>query len=105
MSLIVLLQFIFGNNRTEKSKYRKKIFKALIDSVIIHEKFVLVINEEQNYRSLNESSRTNNSQLGDIERDRLMEHGKRIGIDEILREGETQNLNLKYKIKSLEIIR
>lgn len=66
---------------------------------------MLVINEEQNYRSLNESIRTNDSQLGDIERDRLMEHGKRIDIDEILREGETQNLNLKYKIKSLEIIR
>ena len=66
---------------------------------------MLVINEEQNYRSLNESIRTNDSQLGDTERDRLMEHGKRIDIDEILREGETQNLNLKYKIKSLEIIR
>ena len=66
---------------------------------------MLVINEEQNYRSMKESIRTNESQLGDIERDRLIGHGKRIGIDEILRDGERQNLNLKYKIKYLEITR
>ena len=66
---------------------------------------MLVINEEQNYRSLKESIRTNESQLGDIERDKLIGHGKRIGIDEILRDGERKNLNLKYKIKYLEITR
>ena len=42
---------------------------------------MLVINEEQNYLRLIESIRTKDGQVGDIERDRLIDHSKRIGFD------------------------
>ena len=52
----------------------KIIFNALINSDINHEKFTLVVNEEENYPRPKESIRTKDSQLDDIERDRLIEH-------------------------------
>ena len=61
------------------------IYKAQIDSDISHEELTLVINEEQKYLRLKESIRTKYCQQGDIERDRLTEHYKRIGISEILK--------------------
>ena len=61
------------------------IYKAQIDSDISHEEFTLVINEEKKYLRLKESIRTKDCQQGDIERNRLIEHGKRIGINEILK--------------------
>ena len=57
----------------------KMISKALIDSDISHEKFTLMINEEQYCLRLKESIRTKDSPLGAIERDRLTERGERIG--------------------------
>ena len=54
----------------------------MIDSNISHEKFTLLINEEMIYAERKkESIRTKDSQLADIERDRLTENGKSIGID------------------------
>ena len=44
--------------------------------------------------------KTVSNQLGDIERDRLIEHGKKIGIDKILKQNERQCLKIsksKYK--------
>ena len=52
------------------------ISKALTDSDISHEEFVLVTNKEQNYFRLKESIGAKDDQLSDIERDRLIEHGK-----------------------------
>ena len=42
-----------------------------------------MINEEQNYCRLKESIRAKNNQLGDNERDILMERGKRIEKNQI----------------------
>ena len=100
---------IIGHNQKEK-KERKKfallpriklssikriICKTLTD---IHEEFTLVINEERNCLRLKNSIRTKNSLQGDVEKDRLIEHGNRIGIHEILKQNDRQSLNLKTKV-------
>ena len=51
-----------------------------------------MINEEQNYFRLKESIRAKGDQLSDIERDRLIEHGKRVG--------QNERLNTKTKHKT-----
>ena len=76
----------------------EKRSKALNDSDISHEEFTLVINEEPNYHRLKEGIRIKDSQLDDIKKERLIELGKRIWIYEKLKENETQNSKLKYKI-------
>ena len=42
----------------------------------------------ENYRRLMDSIRTKNNQRGDIERDKSVEHIKRISVNEILRQNE-----------------
>lgn len=77
-------------NSIEKIKSR-----ALVDSDIIYDKFILAINKEQNYLRLKERIRTKGNKLGDIERDRLIEHSKRIKINEIL--SRTKEKSMKFK--------
>lgn len=77
-------------NSIEKIKSR-----ALVDSDIIYDKFMLAINKEQNYLRLKERIRTKGNKLGDIERDRLIEHSKRIKINEIL--SRTKEKSMKFK--------
>ena len=79
----------------------KIISKALIDSDISHEELRLVIKEEQNYLRLKESIQKKDSQLDDIERDRLIEHGKRTGINEKLKQNERQSLKFKTEVWNL----
>ena len=76
----------------------KIISKAKIDSDISHEEFRVMINEEENDLKLKESIRTKGCQLVDIERDRLVEHSKRIGINKILKQNESQSQKLKTKV-------
>ena len=70
--------------------------KVLLDSVISHDEFNLVINEEQNHFKLKENIRVKDNQLRDIERDRLIEEGKR---DEDRMRDKVYNLRLTYKAK------
>ena len=63
----------------------KIMSKALMDSDMSHEEFTLVINEKQNFLRLKESIKRKDSQLGDIKRDRLIQHGKNNEINELLK--------------------
>ena len=63
-----------------------------------HEEFTLVINEKQNFLRLKESIKRKDSQLGDIKRDRLIQHGKNNEINELLKQNERPNLKLKTEI-------
>ena len=54
----------------------KIISKALIDSDIKHEEFMLVSNEGKNYQRLKDGIRRRDSQQVDIERGRLKEPGE-----------------------------
>ena len=65
--------------------------KALIDSNISLDEFISLINKEKHYLKLKEIIRTKymvKLKLGEIETDRLIQHGKKIGIDEILKQNE-----------------
>ena len=63
----------------------KVVFKALVDSDINLEEYMLEINGAQSCFRLNENIRAKNSEQGDIEQYRLMEHGKGIKIDKIIK--------------------
>ena len=70
----------------------EKTSKGLIEFEVSHDEFTLVINEDQNYFRLKESIRPKEDCLGDIDRDRLTEHSKRIRINKILNENESLKL-------------
>ena len=70
----------------------KTLSKGLIEFEVSHDEFTLAINEDQNYFRLKESIRPKEDCLGDIDRDRLTEHSKRIRINKILNENESLKL-------------
>ena len=78
--------------RSKLNSIEKKVSEALINSEISHKDFMVIINEEKNYRELKESIRMMNSQISDAEKINLIEEGKKIGINEVI------NNNLKYQI-------
>ena len=75
-----------------------KIFEALINSEISHEGFMIIINEEKNYRKLKDSISMVNSQTSDTEKNKLIEEGKEIGIDEVIKYNEIIDKSLKSQI-------
>ena len=54
-----------------------KVSEALIIDESSHEDFMVIINEEKNYRELKESIRMMNSQRSDSEKINLIEEGKK----------------------------
>ena len=71
-----------------------KISEALINNEISHEDFIKSINEEKKYWELTESIRMINSQISDVEKVSLIEGGKEIGINEVIRCNEIINNSL-----------
>ena len=59
---------------------------------------MIIINEEKNYRELKESIRMMNSQRSDAEKINLIEEGKNIGINEVIKCNEVISNNFKYQI-------
>ena len=56
---------------------------------------MIIINEEKKYRELKESIRMMNSQRSDTEKNNLIEEGKKIGINKVIRHNEIINNCLK----------
>ena len=83
--------------RSKLNSMERKISEALINYEISHEDFIIIINEERNYWELKESNRMINSQISDTGKTYLIEEGKKIGIDEIIRRNEIINNSLKSK--------
>ena len=81
--------------RSKLSSIESKISEALINSEISHEEFLIIINEEKKYRELKESIRMMNSQRSDVEKISLIEEGKKIGINEVIKRNEIINNSLK----------
>ena len=63
--------------RSKLNRIESKIFEALINNEISHEDFMTVINEENKYRELKESISMKNSQRNDVEKNNLIEEGKK----------------------------
>ena len=55
-------------------------------------------NNEKKYRELKENIRVMNSHRSDTEKINLIEEGKKIGIDEIIKRIEIMNSSLKSQI-------
>ena len=71
--------------RSKLNSIESKISEALINNKISHEDFMTIINEEKNYRDLKESIRMMKSQRSDTEKVNLIEEGKKIGIDKVIK--------------------
>ena len=96
--------------RNEKKKHNKivmlatskldsiesKISEALINNEIRHEDFMTILNEEKKYRELKESIRMTNSQISDVEKVSLIEEGKKIDINEVIKRNGIINNSWKW---------
>ena len=87
--------------RSKLNIIESKMYEALINNEISHEDFVIIINEEKKYRELKESIRVMNSQRSDTERINVIQEGKKIDINEIIKCNEIINNSLKPKIRYL----
>ena len=67
----------------------------MINNEISHEDFMTILNEEKKYRELKESIRMMNSQRSDVEKISLIEEGKKISINEVIKRNEIINNSLK----------
>ena len=81
--------------RSKLNGIESKISKALMDNEISHEDFETIINEEKKSRELKESIRMMNSQGTDAEKVNLVDEGKKISINEVIRRNEIVNNSLK----------
>ena len=70
--------------RSKLNSMHSKICEALINNEISHEDFMAIINEEKNYRELNESIRMTNSQRSDTEKINLIKEGKKQALMKLL---------------------
>ena len=82
-------------DRNKLNSVESKISEALIYNEIRHEDFMTILNEEKKYRELKESIRMMNSQRSDVEKVSLIEEGKKIGINEVIKGNEIINNSLK----------
>ena len=71
--------------RSKLHSIESKTSEALINNEINHEDFITIANEEKKYRELKESIRIINSQRSDAEKINLIEEGKNIGINEVIK--------------------
>ena len=84
--------------RSKLNSIENKISKALMGNEISQEDFETIINKEKKYRELNESIRMMNSWKSDVEKVNLIEEGKKIGINDVIKCNEIINNSLKmYK--------
>ena len=81
--------------RSKLNSTENKISVALINNEISHEHFMTIINEKKKYRELKESIRTMNSQRSDAEKISLIEEGKKMGINEVIKRNKIINNSLK----------
>ena len=81
--------------RSKLNSIKNKISEPLANNEIIYEGFMTILNEEKKYRELKESIRMMNSQRSDVEKISLIEEGKKIGINEVIKRNEIINNSLK----------
>ena len=81
--------------RSKLNSIESKISEALINNEISHEDFMTILNEENEYRELKEIIRMMNSQRSDVQKISLIEEGRKIGINEVIKRNEIINNSLK----------
>ena len=81
--------------RSKLNSMESKISEALINNEISHEDFMTILNKENKYQELKESIRMMNSQRSNVEKISLIEEGKKICINEVIKRSEIINNSLK----------
>ena len=81
--------------RSKLNSMESKISEALINNKISHEDLMTILNKEKKYWELKESIRMMNSPRSDAEKVSLIEEGKKIGINEVIKQNEINNNSLK----------
>ena len=81
--------------RSKLNSRESKISEVLINNEISHEDFMTTINEEKKYRELKESIRLMNSWRSDAEKINLIEEGKKIGVNEVIKSNKIINNSFK----------
>ena len=81
--------------RSKLNSIESKIFEAIKNNEISHEDFATIINKEKKYRELKESIRIIKSQRSGTEKNNLIEEGKKIDINEVIKRNEIINNSLK----------
>ena len=81
--------------RSKLNSIESIISEALINNEISHKDFMTILNEEKKYQELKESIRMMNSYRSDAEKVSLIEEGKKIGINEVIKRNEIINNSLK----------
>ena len=81
--------------RSKSNSIKSKISVVLINNEISQEDFVTIINEKKKYRELKESIRMMSSQRSDAEKNNLIEEGKNISINEVIKHNKIINNSLK----------
>ena len=71
-------------SRSKLNRIESKISEALINNEISHNDFMTIINEENKKRELKESIRMMNSQGSDVEKNNLIEEGKKQALIKLL---------------------
>ena len=84
--------------RSRLNSIESTISEALIDNEISYVDFKTIINEDRNYRELKESIRMMKSQRSDTEKNNLIQEGKRISTDKVIKYNEIININLKSQV-------
>ena len=84
--------------RSKLNSIESKISEALINNEISHEDVMTISNEEKKYRELKESIRMMNSQRSGVEKLSLIEEGKKIGINKVIKPNEIINNSLKLYV-------
>ena len=97
-----IIKKLLKTTRNKKKKHNKivmlarsKLSESLINNEISHEDFMTIINEEKKYRELKESIRMMNSQRSDSEKINLIEEGKKIAINKVIKSNKITNNSLK----------
>ena len=72
--------------RSKLNSIESKISEALMKNEINHEDFMIIIGEEKKYRELKESIRMMSSQRSDTEKNNLIENGKKIAINKVIKQ-------------------
>ena len=75
--------------RSKWNRIESKISESLINNETNHEDFMTIINEENKYQELKESIRIMNSQRSDTEKNNLIEEGKKLSVNEVIKSNKT----------------
>ena len=81
--------------RSKLNSIESKISESLINNEISHEYLMMIINEEKKYRELKESIQMMNSQRSDVETFNLIEEGKKISVNEVIKNIKIINNSIK----------